>query len=66
MMHNDGGLLFAYIDPGGGEFLLQILLGGVFAWVFRFRKMVFGLRRRSQDGEGRSTTAVDPVIDSAK
>jgi len=36
---------FAYIDPGGGEFLFQILLGGIFAWAFRFRRAVIGLFR---------------------
>ena len=36
---------FTYIDPGGGEFLLQILLGGIFAWIFRFRRAVLSFFR---------------------
>ena len=39
-MHESSWLFFSYIDPGGGEFLLQILLGGIFAWMFRFRRSV--------------------------
>lgn len=44
-MHDSYRILFAYIDPGGGEFLLQILLGGLFAWTFRFRKAVLSFFR---------------------
>ena len=43
-MH-ESSWLFAYIDPGGGEFLLQILLGGIFAWIFRFRRAVLSFFR---------------------
>jgi hypothetical protein len=39
-MHDTSWLFFAYIDPGGGALFLQILLGGIFAWVFRFRRAV--------------------------
>ena len=44
-MHESSWLFFAYIDPGGGEFFLQILLGGVFAWTFRFRRAVLSFFR---------------------
>ena len=44
-MHESPLFLFAYIDPGGGEFLLQIFLGGIFAWTFRFRRAVLGFFR---------------------
>ncbi len=44
-MFHSHWLFFAYIDPGGGEFFLQILLGGVLAWVFRFRRIVWNFFR---------------------
>ena len=44
-MHQSPWLLLAYIDPGGGEFLLQILLGGILAWIFRFRRAVLSFFR---------------------
>jgi hypothetical protein len=39
-MHHSSWLFFAYIDPGGGAFFIQILLGGIFAWLYRFRRAV--------------------------
>jgi hypothetical protein len=39
-MHESFWLFYAYIDPGGGELFLQILLGGILAWIFRFRRAV--------------------------
>ena len=59
-MHNLNGFEFAYIDPGGGEFFLQILLGGIFAWTFRFRQIVFGWFRNSRAAE-KTEPASDPV-----
>jgi hypothetical protein len=51
-MHESGGIVFAYIDPGGGEFFLQVLMGGIFAFVFRFRQFVFGrLFRQSRKSD---------------
>ena len=44
-MHDTSWLFFAYIDPGGGELFLQILLGGIFAWTFRFRRAVWSFFR---------------------
>ena len=44
-MHDTSWLFFAYIDPGGGELFLQILLGGIFAWIFKFRRAVVGFFR---------------------
>ena len=53
-MNDSTWLFFAYIDPGGGEFLLQILLGGIFAWIFRFRRAVVGFFREREGGKPRT------------
>jgi hypothetical protein len=64
MMHNVSGLVLAYIDPGGGEFLLQILIGGIFAWIFRFRRLVFRLFR--QGAVEKASPEPDQAIDPSK
>ena len=62
MTHDHFRLVFAYIDPGGGEFLLQILLGSIFAWIFRFRRMIFGLFRGNRNATEKPPRPVaDPV-----
>jgi hypothetical protein len=58
-MHDLSGFVLAYIDPGGGEFFLQILIGGIFAWVFRFRRLVLGwFQRHSRGAEKAASDAV--------
>jgi len=47
-MHHSQWLFFAYIDPGGGEFFIQILLGGILAWTFRFRRTVMNFFRERE------------------
>ena len=46
---------FAYIDPGSGGMLLQVILAGVLAVPFFFRNAIAGAIRRVR-GE-RSTTS---------
>ena len=48
-MHDSSWLFFAYIDPGGGEFFIQILLGGIFAWLFRFRSAILNFFRERDE-----------------
>ena len=50
-MHGPSFVHFAYIDPGGGEFMVQILLGGILAWVFRFRRALVGFFRARDAGK---------------
>jgi hypothetical protein len=50
-MHESSWLFFAYIDPGGGEFFIQILLGGIFAWGFRFRRAILNFFRDREDAK---------------
>ena len=67
MMDNDSRLVLAYIDPGGGEFLLQLILGGMAAWAFRFRRIVLSVfRSKHEIGAPKAAAAADPVADSAK
>jgi len=56
---------FAYIDPGGGEYLLQILMGSLLALVFQFRRIVMSWlpigKARRPGGEDKSAeAAVEP------
>ena len=44
----------AYIDPGSGSFLLQMLLAGLFGVAAFFRKYIFGWFRRGKDQEASS------------
>ena len=58
----------AYIDPGSGTVLLQILLSGLFAGVLLFRNTVlslFGLRsRREKHGVRDEEVPPAPGVDS--
>ena len=46
--------MLAYIDPGSGSFLLQMLLAGLFGVAAFFRKYIFGWFRRGKDQEDSS------------
>jgi hypothetical protein len=39
----------AYIDPGTGSMLLQLIIAGAVGAVAYFRKFIFGLFRKRQD-----------------
>ena len=41
--------MLAYIDPGSGSFLLQMLLAGLFGVGAFFRKYIFGWFRRGKE-----------------
>lgn len=52
--------LLAYIDPGSGSMLLQVILAGVLAVPFFFRRTIGdGWRRIRGDGQDRSTRDED-------
>jgi hypothetical protein len=71
--------LFAYIDPGTGSMLLQMLVAGLLGVVMvmrRFRERLFGLFTRKRDdtpragaeassAQVRSAHTVDPLADEA-
>jgi hypothetical protein len=65
-MNTNDSLLLAYIDPGTGSFLLQMLIAGAVGTIAYFRKTVFGLFRRNKDQDSspddpeESSAAVDP------
>ena len=42
----------AYIDPGTGSMLLQLIIAGAVGTVAYFRKFIFGLFRKRQDNPG--------------
>ncbi len=48
-------LWLAYIDPGTGSMLLQLIIAGAVGAVAYFRKFIFGLFRKRRD----QPTAVD-------
>ncbi len=50
-------MLFAYIDPGSGSMLIQVILAGVLAVPFFFRRTIGDVWHRFR-GE-RETTRVD-------
>jgi hypothetical protein len=56
--------LLAYIDPGTGSFLLQMLIAGIVGAVAYFRKAVFGLFHRNKanepDAEGPHSSSSAP------
>lgn len=37
--------LLAYIDPGSGSIILQVIVGSIFGASFFFRQKIAGLRR---------------------
>ena len=39
----------AYIDPGTGSMLLQVIIAGTVGLVAYFRKFIFGIFRKRQD-----------------
>jgi hypothetical protein len=53
----------AYIDPGTGSMLLQVIIAGVVGIVVYFRKFILGIFRKRQDspaaGEEREDKAQD-------
>jgi hypothetical protein len=52
--------LLAYIDPGSGSMLLQVLLAGVLAVPFFFRRAISGgWRRMRGDGSNHSPSDED-------
>ena len=53
--------LLAYIDPGSGSMLLQVLLAGVLAVPFFFRRVIADAWHRVRGGgsEAASTVAAD-------
>jgi hypothetical protein len=49
--------LLAYIDPGSGSMLIQVLVAGVLAVPFFFRRAIGGgWRRMRRDGSNHATT----------
>jgi hypothetical protein len=52
-------MVFAYIDPGSGSMLIQVLIAGVLAVPFFFRNAIAGVVRRIR-GE-RSEASSDPT-----
>lgn len=45
--------ILAYIDPGSGSMLLQMLLAGALSIPFFFRRSIGGLVNRLRGGTGR-------------
>ena len=56
-MNNHLFAMLAYIDPGSGSFLLQMLLAGLFGIAAFFRKYIFGWFRRGKDHEASTDEA---------
>lgn len=54
--------LLAYIDPGSGTMLLQVILAGIVAVPFFFRQAISNTwhRLRGERSEDSSATATDP------
>jgi hypothetical protein len=52
--------LVAYIDPGSGSMLLQVLLAGVLAVPFFFRRVIADALGRFRRGDRPSTPADAP------
>ena len=50
--------LLAYIDPGSGSMLLQVILAGVLAVPFFFRRVISDTWHRVRGGD-RAATRVD-------
>ena len=47
----------AYIDPGSGSMLLQVILAGVLAVPFFFRRVIADAWHRVRGGGGRAESA---------
>jgi hypothetical protein len=58
-------MLFAYIDPGSGSMLLQVVLAGVLAIPFFFRRTVADVWHRVR-GNGDDVADERPPADSAE
>jgi hypothetical protein len=54
--------LLAYIDPGSGSMLLQVILAGVLAVPFFFRRVISDTWHRVRGG-GRAETRVESSED---
>jgi hypothetical protein len=52
--------LLAYIDPGSGSMLLQVLLAGVLAVPFFFRRVISDAWHRVRGGSTDQTTRTAP------
>lgn len=50
----------AYIDPGSGSMLLQVILAGVLAVPFFFRRVITDAWHRVRGGEVTASTHEDP------
>lgn len=50
-------LILAYIDPGSGSMLLQVILAGVLAVPFVFRRAISGAWQRIRGDRGASAEA---------
>lgn len=53
-------MVFAYIDPGSGGLLIQVLLAGLLAVPFFFRNAIAGVVRRVRGERGETTSQVAP------
>jgi hypothetical protein len=51
--------LLAYIDPGSGSMLLQVLLAGVLAVPFFFRRVIADAWHRVRGGQPSASTPPD-------
>lgn len=49
---------FAYIDPGSGSMLLQVLLAGVLAVPFFFRRVIADAWHKVRGGDSTASDAV--------
>lgn len=49
----------AYIDPGSGSMLLQVILAGVLAVPFFFRRVITDAWHRIRGGDGTAPTPDD-------
>ncbi len=60
-------MLLAYIDPGSGSMLLQVILAGILAIPFFFRRFIGdGLRRIRGGGEAPERADVGEESDSTR
>ncbi len=57
-------MVFAYIDPGSGGMLIQILLAGLLAVPFFFRNAIVGVVRRLRGERSATSPAPDRGEDS--
>lgn len=57
-------MVFAYIDPGSGGMLIQILLAGLLAVPFFFRNAIAGVVRRVRGERPTTSAARDRAEDS--